>query len=165
MSQRWASSVLIQIGRSKLTPLYDRLKELIMKIMTVGSSIYKYIYGQESPGWISLFKLVTFCCCWKYTETLIFLVKLICQWILDRDGRGIIKDIKKKVFFSKRDKKWLGQFTRMEPFSTFQLFKLSKLCYHFCRVLKRKIIFFISLAIPRPSPSRIHWSINFTNKN
>ena len=34
----------------------------------------------------------------------------------------------------------------------------------FCRVLKIKIILFTSLAIPRPSPSGIHWGINFTKK-
>ena len=35
-----------------------------------------YIYGQESPGWISLYKLITFFF-WKFTETLIFLEKII----------------------------------------------------------------------------------------
>ena len=34
----------------------------------------------------------------------------------------------------------------------------------FCRVLKMKIIFLISLAIPRPSQSRIHWPIIFSKQ-
>ena len=29
-------------------------------IIDINMQIYDYIYGQESPGWISLFKLVTF---------------------------------------------------------------------------------------------------------
>ena len=32
---------------------------------------------------------------WKYTETSFFLEKFIGQWILDRDRRGIARDIKK----------------------------------------------------------------------
>ena len=35
----------------------------------------------------------------------------------------------------------------------------------FCQVLKMEIFFFISLAIPRPSRSGIHWPINFSKKN
>ena len=63
------------------------------------------IYGQESPGWISLLKLVFF---FKYSETSLYLVKLIGQWIPDRDGQEIARDIKKKIFsFSKLDRKWL----------------------------------------------------------
>ena len=34
----------------------------------------------------------------KHTETSIFLEKLIGQWIPDRDGRGIARDIKKNYF-------------------------------------------------------------------
>ena len=52
------------------------------------------IYGQESPGWISLFKLITFSLL-KIYRTVIFLVKLIGQWIPDGDGRGMARDIKK----------------------------------------------------------------------
>ena len=59
----------------------------------------------------------------------------------------------------------LGQFTKFGPFSTFQLFKLSKLCYHFLSHYENKNNFFlISLAIPCPLPSGIHWPINFTEK-
>ena len=35
----------------------------------------------------------------------------------------------------------------------------------FCQVLKMNIFFLISLAIPCPSPSGIHWPINFSKKN
>ena len=42
-------------------------------------------------------------------------------------------------------------------------------CPHFvtivCQVLKMEIIFLISLAIPRPLRSGIHWPINFSKKN
>ena len=55
------------------------------------------VYGQESPGWISLYKLVTFFF-WKYSETSIILEKMIGQWILDRNVREITRDIKKNYF-------------------------------------------------------------------
>ena len=44
----------------------------------------------------------------------------------------------------------LGPFTKSGPFSTFQLFKLSKICYHFFgHVLKMEIIFFCyPIAVP-----------------
>ena len=48
----------------------------------------------------------------------------------------------------------LGQFKKLGPFSAFQLFKLSKLCYHFLSSFENENNFFlISLAIPRLSPS------------
>ena len=59
----------------------------------------------------------------------------------------------------------LGQFTNLGPFSTFQFFKLSKLCYRFLSSFEIENIFFlICLAIPRPSPSGIHLPINLANK-
>ena len=45
----------------------------------------------------------------------------------------------------------LGQFTKLGPFSTFQLLKFSKICYNF---LSKIIFFWISLAIPCHSPRR-----------
>ena len=63
----------------------------------VSCQIFEY-KNQESPGWISLFKFVTF-----------------------------------SFFFENIQK---------SNFSTFQLFKLSKLCYNFCRVLEIKKDFF-----------------------
>ena len=117
---------------------------------------YKYTYGQESPGWISLFKLVTFLC-WKYTETLICLVKLIGLWIPNNKGRGNARDIKKIIFIFKSRQKMV---TKLGQFS-----KLSKLCYHFFfEFWKLKFFFFYIPSYPRPSPSGIHWSINFGKK-
>ena len=45
-----------------------------------------------------------------------------------------------------------------------QLCKLSKLCFHFLSSFENEYIFFISLAIPRPLPTRIHRPIKFTKK-
>ena len=91
---------------------------------------------------------------WRYTETSIFLVKLVCQWVPDRDGRGITRNIKKKLFIlSKLNKKMvtkLGQLTKLGPFSTFQLFKLSKLCYHFLSSFGKENIFFYIPSNPPP---------------
>ena len=78
-------------------------------------------------------------------------------------GGGIARDILKRYFHFQNPTKIvtkLEQFTKPGPFSTFQLFKLSQISYLFCRVLKMKI----SLAIPRPSPSGIHWPINSIKK-
>ena len=58
-----------------------------------------------------------------------------------------------------------AQFTKLGPFSAFQLFKLSKLCYHFLSSFENENNFFlISVAIPRPLLSGIHWPINLTKK-
>ena len=92
-------------------------------------------YGQESPGWIFLFKLVTFLLLLKIYRNINFLVKFIGLWIPDGNGRGIARDIKKKiiVIFKTQQKMVtkLGKFTKLRPFFALQLFKLSKLCYHF----------------------------------
>ena len=97
----------------------------------------------------------------------IFLVKLIGQWIPNGDGQGIARDIKKIVFiFKTRQKmvtKW-GQFTKAGPFSTFQLFKLSKLCYYFCWVLKMKIIFLYIPSCPPPIAVRNSLTNQFCQK-
>ena len=39
----------------------------------------------------------------------------------------------------------LGQFTKFGPFSTFQIFKLSKLCYNFLWRFENENIFFIDI--------------------
>ena len=106
-------------------------------------------YGQETPGWISLSKLVTyffFFFFFKYTETSISLVKMIGQWIPDGDAQGIARDIKKKNYccfqnLTKNGNK-LGQFTKLGPFSAFQLLYCPNFVTIFCWVLKIKIIFF-----------------------
>ena len=64
--------------------------------------------------------------CWKYPETSNILLKLIGQWILKGKGRGIARDIWKKIknHFQNSTKMVtkLGQFAKPGPFSTFQLF-------------------------------------------
>ena len=80
-------------------------------------------------------------------------------------GGGWLGMSKKIIFIFKTRQKMvtkLGQFTKLGPFSTFQLFKLSKLCFHFLLSFENDF-FFLSLAIPRPLPSGIHWPINFAN--
>ena len=54
----------------------------------------------------------------------------------------------------------LGQFTKLGPFSTFQLFKSSKLCYYFLSRFGNEN----NLFIPRPSLFGIHWPKNVTKK-
>ena len=49
------------------------------------------IHGQESLGWISLFKFVLFC--WKLLDISILLVKLFKQSIPEVNGRGITRNI------------------------------------------------------------------------
>ena len=62
--------------------------------------------------------------------------------------------------FSKKKKK-SDKFIR-DPYLHFSLLICPNFVTIFCRVLIIKRIFEISLAIPRPSPSGIHWPINFT---
>ena len=100
---------------------------------------FLYIFNKKKwqvfPGpFSSLQFCLFFLFFWKYTESSIFWEKFIGQKIPDRDGRGIARYIKKNYFNFKNATKMvtkLGQFTQLGPFSTFQLFKLSKLCYHF----------------------------------
>ena len=61
-------------------------------------NIYLCVYGQESPGWISLYKLGTFFVYLKIYRKSNFFGKNIGQWIRDRNGRGIDRDIKKNYF-------------------------------------------------------------------
>ena len=56
------------------------------------------IDGQESPGWISVFKLVTFFVVENIKKPKC-LVKYIGQWIPDNERLGIASDIKKKIIF------------------------------------------------------------------
>ena len=97
------------------------------------------------------------------------MVKLIGQWIPDGDGRGIARDIKKIVFTFKTWQKIVtkfGQFKKMKCRDGFQLCKLYPLCFHFLSSFEKENIFLkISLAIPRTSPSGIHWQMNFTKQN
>ena len=68
------------------------------KCMCVYVSVYMVRNHQDGYPYINLSNF--FFCCWKYTETSIFLEKFIGQWIPDLG-------YKKKLFpFSKLDKKW-----------------------------------------------------------
>ena len=133
---------------------------------------FLYIFNNNKKvtsfsGTLLFSSVLHFSFCWKYTELSIFFEKLLGQWIPDCDGRGIARDIKKSIFIFKTRQKIvteLGQFTKLGPFSTFQLFELSKLGYHFLSSFENgNILLLISLAIPHPSRSGIHWSINFSN--
>ena len=65
------------------------------------------------------------------------------------------------VYFQKNKKK--SKLKRRE--GSFQLVKLSKLCYHLLSSFENgNNFFFISLAIPYPLRSGIHWPITFSWK-
>ena len=122
---------------------------------------------QVFPGPSLHLSFALFCCCWKYTETSIILVKLIGQWIPDGNGRGIARDIKKNCLYCQNLSKMVtkfGQFKKLKCREGSNFVNCPNIVTIFCWVLKMKIIFLISLAIIRPSPSEIHWPINFTNK-
>ena len=94
----------------------------------------------------------------KYSETSISLVKFrtaMCG--------GLLGISKKNIFFFKTRQKVvtkLGQFTKIGPFSTFQLFKLSKLCYNFLLRFENVNNFFL---IPSYSPPIAVWN-SLTNQ-
>ena len=112
------------------------------------------VYGQESPRWISLFKLVTFLL-FKISRNPFFFVKLIGQWILDGKGRGIARDIKKKYFHLQNSKKKkitkLGQFIKPAPSYNFSFLN----CPNFVPIFVKFWFFKLSLAIARPSASNL----------
>ena len=58
----------------------------------------------------------------------------------------------------------MGQFTKLEPFSTFQLFKLSKLCYHFLSSFENGYNFFDIPSNPPPIAVRNSMTILYINK-
>ena len=86
-----------------------------------------------------------FCCCWKYTETLFFLVKLIGQWTPDGDGRGIARDIKKNIFIFKTRQQMVkfGQFKKLNFREGSHLCKLSQLGYLFLESFENENNFFL----------------------
>ena len=81
----------------------------------------------------------------KIYRIVIFLEKLIGQWIPDHDGRGIARDITKNYFHFQNATKNDNKVGTIYKVGTFPLYKLSKLCYHFCQVLKMEIFFFLYL--------------------
>ena len=115
--------------------------------------IAKKTYGQESPGWIPLFKLVTFSFFENIQKRQFFLVKLIGHWIPNGDGRGIARDIKKKLFNfqnSTKNGNQVGTIYKVGTFSAFQLFKLSKLFYHLLSSFENENISFYFPSNPPP---------------
>ena len=85
------------------------------------------------------------------------LEKLIGQWIPDRDGRGVARDIKKNYFHFQNATKNGNKVGTIYKVGILQLFKLSNLCYHFLLSFENGNNFFlISLAIRRPLRSGIH---------
>ena len=71
-----------------------------------------------------------------------FLEKLIGQCIPDRDGRGIARDIKKNNFHFQNATKNGNKVGTIYKVGTFQLFKLSKLCYCFLSHFENENNFF-----------------------
>ena len=68
-------------------------------------------------------------------------------------GGGQLGILKKNIFIFKTRQnmvKKFRQFTKLGPFSTFQLFKLSKLCYHFLSSFENEIFFLY----PQLSPAQ-----------
>ena len=91
-------------------------------------------------------------------------------WLMNsgRHRAGIAKDVLKFIFLFKTLQKMatkLRQFTKRGPFSTFQLFKLSQLRYHFCKVLKRKYLKKNIPSYPPPFPVRNSLTNQFYQKN
>ena len=83
-------------------------------------------------------------------------------------GGGLLGISIKIIFIfktcQKRYQSW-DNLQSLDPSLHFSFLNCPNLITIFCRVLKMKIIFLISLAIPCPSPSRILWPINFIKTN
>ena len=130
---------------------------------------------RNHQDWYPYFNLSFFLFVENIRKRLFFWVKLIGQWIPDRDGRGIARGIKKKNFIFETWQKMVtkfGQFRKLKCREGSQLCKLSQLCYHFCLVLKIKSFFWIFLAISRLSlsinqsilPKKLMFLYIFNNK-
>ena len=126
--------------------------------------IYIYMVRNHQDGYPYM-NLSLFFVFWKYIETSIFLEKLIGQWIPNRDGRGIARDIKKNYFHYQNLTKIVIKFGQFKKLKCPNFVNYPNFVTIFCRVLKMKIIFLISLATPRPLRSGINWPINFSKKN
>ena len=91
-------------------------------------------YGQESPGWISLFKYVTLKKKFqKLSYVSISLVNLIGQWIPKEEEQGITRDIRKNHFhFWTLQKRvtMLGQFAMLMFREGSRPCKLSQFSFH-----------------------------------
>ena len=80
-------------------------------------------------------------------------------------GGALLGISKKSIFIFKTRQKMVtkfGQLKKLKCREGSQICKLSQLCCQFLLRFENENIFFISLAIPRPSRSGIHWPINLT---
>ena len=122
-----------------------------LKLGSLGSAVQPQwsqsdtvVYGQESPGWIKLFKHVTFLF-ENFQKPKFVLLKLIGQWIPDGEGLRIARDIKKIFSFLNSTKNTvtkLGQFTKLGPFyKSFSFLNCPNFVTIFCRILKTNIFF------------------------
>ena len=123
------------------------------KIISIFKTGHKLVtkFGQfKKLKWpFSSLQFCIFCCCWKYTESSIFLEKMIGQWIPDRDERGIARDIKKNYFYFWNATKNGNKVGTIYKVGTFQLLNCPNLVSIFCQVLKMETIF---LDIPSNPP-------------
>ena len=113
--------------RQKNWPMNSGKKNSIFK--TWQKMVTKF--GQfKKPKWP--FSSLQFCTffCENIQNPHFFLEKLLGQWIPDRDGRGIARDIKKKYFHFWNATKNSNKVGTIYKVGTFKLFKLSKLCFH-----------------------------------
>ena len=103
----------------------------------------------EANKWQQIFCLIYR---YKLIDSLlsIFLEKLIGQWIPDRNGRGIARDIKKNYFHFQNATKTGNKVGTIYKVGTFKLLKLSKLCYHFLSSFENGNIFFDIPSNPPP---------------
>ena len=101
-------------------------KNLRFCIFSTTKKIMQNWREEKGPGTL-LFPSVlhNFFFCWKYTELSIYLEKLIGQWIPDRNGRGIARDIKKNNFQFQNATINGNKVGTIYKIGTFQLFKLS----------------------------------------
>ena len=129
--------------RNLLTNQFFKKKWRFCKFSNKKNKLCKTEEKRRVPGPFSSLRFcIIFCCCWKYTKLSIFLEKLIGQWIPDRNGRGIRRDIKKKYFHFQNATKNGNKVGTIYKVGKFQLFKLSKLCYHFLSSFENENIFF-----------------------
>ena len=134
-------------------PLWSRILWPINFSQKIYDSVYfpkkkiaslKWRGGFRDPSLLFSF---AFFFCWKYTESSIFLEKMIGQWIPDCDGLGMARNIKKSFSNTTKNGNKVGTIYKV---GKFQIFKLSKLCYHFLSSFENRHIFFDIPSNPPP---------------
>ena len=125
------------------------------------------IYGQESPGWISLYKLVTclpFFLIYRnsYCFCKIDLSMNSGQW-WEGDSKGY--QTKKNHFqnLTKSGNK-VGKIYKVGPLLYISAFKLSKLCYHFLSSFENENDFYYIPSYPPPIANRNSLTNQFCQK-